>query len=308
MSPLQRLGSIETVIGFLWEITFNVLVVRLALIYAALALMSTVLVASLAHAVVLLYLANQERYISPQTLLDHVLSSIDLSIAQMALPTLVSAAIIVIAVVGICSHVVMSFARIPQLRRFRLAIGGMAAVDVCLVWLALCFFSSASPKCGGHAQEYLDRTPTPTGPLACMPTAGVRISTAAFCQFSRVSISCAYSNLSGVNMCAILAIVFVAAVALMPWLSMALLERPSRHYSHQRSASTAGWTTPIKTTMPTSLASLTSEQKTGTRSEGDYKLAFNGAQFKEDGNRNTKEPEERKQSARSTRERHSIYK
>ncbi|CAK7268364.1 hypothetical protein SEPCBS57363_003056 [Sporothrix epigloea] len=294
MTALLRLGSIETVIGFLWEITFTVFVVRLALIYAALALVSTVLVACLAHAVVLLYLANQQRHTSPQTLFDRVLNSADLSIAKMALPTLVSTAIIVIVVVGICNHIVMSYARIPQLRRFRLAIGSMAAVDVGLAWLALSFFSPASPECGGHAQKNVDKTPTPTGPLVCMPTAGVRMSTTAFCQLSRVSISCAGSNLSSVSICTIVAIVFVAAVALMPWVSMALLERPSRHYSHRRSASIAGWTTPTKTTTPTPLATLPSEQKTGNRSEGDHRPAFKDAQFKEDGHRITKELEERK--------------
>ncbi|CAK7223532.1 hypothetical protein SCUCBS95973_005211 [Sporothrix curviconia] len=250
MAPPQRFGSVETVIGFLWEITFTVLVMRLALVYAALAVLSTALLACVAHAAVLPFLAAQQQ-VPPQTLLDRVLGAVNSS-TKTALLALASLAII--AVVGLCSRIVMALAQIPQLRRFRAAIGGMAATYVSLAWLALNFFSPGhDPLQDSHRSA--EKTPTPTNPHMFTPTAGASMSMAAFCQRSRVSFGCAHCN--SVSACTVVGLVFVAAVAVMPSLSMALLERPSRWYSHQRAASNTGWTLPATPKMARAKASTT---------------------------------------------------
>ncbi|CAK7228365.1 hypothetical protein SBRCBS47491_006879 [Sporothrix bragantina] len=272
MAPLQRLGSIETVIGFLWEVTFTFLVMRLAFVYAALALFSTALLACLAHAAVLPFLAAQQQ-VPPQALLDHVLGAANSS-TKTAFLVLVS--LIVVAVVGICSRFVMTWAQIPQLRRFRAAIGCMAATQVSLAWLALNYFYPSGCAGSGHMADHeqihghghgqgngiVGKTPTPTNPHMFTPTAGASMSMASFCQKSRVSIGCVHSSLNSISTCTIVGIVFVAAVALMPWVSMALLERPSRRYGHQRTASNADWTTPTKKITTRSMSSrLSLEEK-----------------------------------------------
>ncbi|CAK7246310.1 MAG: hypothetical protein STHCBS139747_007937 [Sporothrix thermara] len=218
MVSLQRLGSIETVIALVWDLTFTVFVLRLAFVYAALSLAATTLLAVLAHAAVLpLIVAQQQQHGVPQTpSLDHVMGTAS-SYPRIVLLGLVAAAVFV--TVGACSRAIMTWAQIPQLRRFRAAIGAVAAAYVGLAWLAASFLST-SAGCSGHSLK-----------------AGHDSAVTPYSHIARTS--------------AIMGMVFVAAVALMPWLSMALLERPSRwHGYHQRTPPRSGWTTPTKTARP----------------------------------------------------------
>ncbi|CAK7202749.1 hypothetical protein SEUCBS139899_005476 [Sporothrix eucalyptigena] len=266
MAPSRRLGSIETVVAFLWEITFTFFVMRLSFVYAALALTSTALLACLAHAAVLPFLAARQQ-VPAQTLLDNVLLGATNSTTKTALLVLVSA--LVVVVVGICSRVVMNYAKIPQLRRFRGAIGGMAATFLGLGWIAarifLPSFCAGQTFVDGHSNHVVvDKIPTPTNPHMFTPTGDGTMSMTSFCQKSRVSIGRVHNSLNSVSLCTIVGIVFIAAVALMPWLSMILLERPNRRYGHQRISSNNGWSTPTKTpaSRSTSTARSSYEKKT----------------------------------------------
>ncbi|KAL1902875.1 hypothetical protein Sste5346_000786 [Sporothrix stenoceras] len=260
----RRLSSTEAVIGFLWDITFFFFVVRLSFVYAVLSVAASAAMACVAHAAVLPYVAARQ-HVGVDALVRNVLGAS--STTSTALVVLVSTALF--AVVGICGRVMMGYAKIPQVRGFRLAIGAMAAVYVGLGWLAALYFS---PACGQGSTAAAKKA------HGVVPTDNT-LTLASFCQTSRLRVGGISSNTS-ISACTVVGLAFVAAVALVPWLSMILLEQPNRRYSrrHRRVSSNCGWlragspsTTPTTPTYekkalmsPDSSSTTASEDETAT--------------------------------------------
>lgn len=258
----RRLGSTEAVIGFLWDIAFFFFVIRLSFVYAVLSVAASAAVACLGHAAVLPYVAARQQ-VGVDALVRNVLGAS--STTSTALVVLVSAALF--AVVAVCGRVMMGYAKIPQIRGFRLAIGAMAAFYVGLGWLAALYYV---PACGQNASAVnskLHAHPQGVYPHAhgVVPTTDNTLTLASFCQTSRLRVGGINSNTS-ISACTAVCLAFVAAVALMPWLSMVLLEQPNRRYSrrHRRVSSNCGWlraVSPSASTTPTTPTTPTSYEK-----------------------------------------------
>ncbi|ERT03063.1 uncharacterized protein SPSK_09671 [Sporothrix schenckii 1099-18] len=248
-------GSTEAVIDFLWDITFLFFVIRLSFVYAVLSAAASAAVACLAHAAILPFVAARQN-VGVGALVHKVLGTS--STTKTALVVLVSA--VLFSVVGLCGRFMMGYAKIPQLRGFRIPIGVAAAVYVGLGWLAA---SEFVPACRGKTA-----TTTPKG-HGVVP-ADNALTLASFCQSTRLRVGGIASNTS-VSACTIVGLVFVAAVALVPWLSMVLLERPNRRYGrHRRTSSNIGWLramSPSPSAIPVNEKSLSSPPEPSTSTD-----------------------------------------